>query len=179
MSVEDKFWSKEQLKAIHKPRGKFVTHMRITPPGGRKAAVVRWEDKDTLTGVCGKIELLRAIPRAKKTTYEVVKVIGFPPKADKAEPAKAEPKTEKKAPKAETKTPKAKAEKKAKRSKCAFIDGLLEKGGLTLAKILDETLKTFPDADAGKTLRTVRCRPYHMRKAGKKPSWVKESGVLA
>lgn len=75
---------------------------------------------------------------------------------------------------APVKEKKAKEPKERKPSKCAFIDDMLEAGKHTVSEILAATLKAFPDADAKATLATVRCRPSHMRKAGRKPVWLPE-----
>ena len=60
-----------------------------------------------------------------------------------------------------------------KESKCAFIDALLEKGGLRMPAIAKLAAKKF-NCDYTKTLATCRCRPTHMRKAGRKPQWITE-----
>jgi hypothetical protein len=176
--MSDKFWSKEQLNSIKKPRGSNATHFRITAPGGR-TALVTMKDRDTLSGVCGKIEIGRMVKAKKKGM--VFKPFAVCPKPE----PKEEPKTETK-PTAKEAKPEAKPERKPEARtrpkpvrKCAFIDSLFNKGGLKIAKIHELTMKKFPSADPEKTLATVRCRPSHMRKAGLKPSWVKENGALA
>ncbi len=60
-----------------------------------------------------------------------------------------------------------------KESKCAFIDTLLEKGGWRMTAIAKLAAKKF-GCGYDKTLATVRCRPSHMRKAGRKPQWITE-----
>lgn len=70
-----------------------------------------------------------------------------------------------------------------KKSKCAFIDDMLEatpsgKGRHTLADILDATCKEFgitTDADRKATAATIRARPAHMRKANRTPAWLPEA----
>jgi hypothetical protein len=168
--MSDKFWSKEQLKAIHKPRGKNVTHIRITAPGG-KTAIVDWADKDTLQGVCGVVDVGRMRKKEKggfrfakianivKPEVEEVNATPLDDANDKAKAKKAKPAKAPKAPKGP--------------SKCSFIDDLLEEGVHTLQAILDKVVKQFPDVDPEKTMKTIRCRPCHMRKAGRTASWVK------
>lgn len=70
------------------------------------------------------------------------------------------------------KVKKPKSEKK--QSKCAFMDSLLIKGGLTFEQIITETLKHYPDAKRAPTLKTLSARPSFLKKAGLKPSWEKE-----
>jgi hypothetical protein len=174
MSIEDKFWSKEQLKAIHKPRGKNVTHIRITAPGG-KTAIVDWADKDTLHGVCGKIDVGRQRKKEKGPGFRFAKV------AEIVKPAVEEtttPPTDLGTAGARTPAPvKKPAAPKSVTikgpSKCAFIDNLLEEGGMTLDQILGKVMKKFPDSDPEKTMKTIRCRPCHMRKVGRVASWNK------
>jgi len=166
--MSDKFWSKEQLKAIHKPRGKNVTHIRITAPGG-KTAIVDWADKDTLQGVCGVVDVGR-MRKKEKGGLRFAKVANI---------VKPEEPTENETP-LDDANDKAKAKKTASRvrvakqpSKCSFIDDLLEEGTHTLVAILDKVVNEFPGVDQEKTMKTIRCRPCHMRKAGRVAKWVK------
>lgn len=58
-------------------------------------------------------------------------------------------------------------------SKCAFIDVMLEKGGWRMTAIAKRAAKKF-GCNYEKTLASARCRPSHMRKAGRKPQWITE-----
>jgi hypothetical protein len=71
-------------------------------------------------------------------------------------------------------TTESKAKEKGQRplSKCAFIDSLLEKGGMTMDEIAKKAHAKF-GGDLKSTLSTCKVRPFHMRKAGKKPLWEK------
>ena len=66
------------------------------------------------------------------------------------------------------------AKTERKESKCSFIDALLEKGGWRMTAIAKLAAKKF-NCDYEKTLATCRCRPTHMRKAGRKPQWITET----
>jgi transposase len=72
-----------------------------------------------------------------------------------------------------TTTKKPTATKERKESKCAFIDTLLEKGAWRMTAIAKLAAKKF-NCDYDKTLATCRCRPTHMREAGRKPEWIRE-----
>ena len=79
-------------------------------------------------------------------------------------------------PKEEPKQKKEKVKKEKKprgESKCAFIDSLLEKGGLTFTQIAKKAAEKF-NANLQSTMSTVRARPAHMRAAGKTPKWIAE-----
>ena len=56
-------------------------------------------------------------------------------------------------------------------SKCAFIDSLLEKGGMTMDAIAKAAHKKF-GGSLKSTMATCNARPYHMRSAGRKPQWL-------
>jgi len=170
--MSDKFWSKEQLKAIHKPRGKNVTHIRITAPGGR-TAIVDWADKDTLQGVCGVVDVGR-MRKKDKGGMRFAKVAGIvKPEEPTTPPSDPHAKTLVDGPPPKAKKTVSSVKVAKQPSKCSFIDDLLEEGTHTLAAILDLVVKEFPDVDREKTMKTIRCRPCHMRKAGRVAKWVK------
>jgi len=58
--------------------------------------------------------------------------------------------------------------------KCAFIEALFAKGGLTMTQICDQTVAAFPGSDPAKTLATIKVRPYIMRRDGKTAEWIHE-----
>lgn len=69
------------------------------------------------------------------------------------------------------KTPKAKAAPRPKvggEGKCAFIDRLIMEGTRTAEQIAQEAAEKF-GSDLRATLNTVKCRPAHIKKAGKVP----------
>ena len=58
--------------------------------------------------------------------------------------------------------------------KCAFIEALFAKGGLTMQQICDQTVAAFPGSDPAKTLATIKVRPYIKRRNGKTAEWIHE-----
>lgn len=61
-----------------------------------------------------------------------------------------------------------------KPSKCSMIDDLFEVGTYTKSQILEKVLEAFPGSKKEATMSTINVRPSHMKRAGRKATWLPE-----
>lgn len=161
------------------PKG--ATHARLTTPEGKHTVVTK-KNVDTLDGVEGKIDFgkldkskhfeVTEVPAPKGPRgglYAEAQAAAKPAKSPKPAKEKKEKKPSKRAAKASN----------GEVGKCEFIDALYLEGGHTKKEILELAMKKFPEEKEAKMWSNVRVRPHHIRKAGKKPKWVKEKRAAA
>ena len=168
--------TQQQIASIAWPKG--ATHMRIETTNGKTARASRKEAPKLFADVEAEIWQFGILEgKGKATTFKPLAnpvALPAPIPAEADNPATQQPKSQ--SPKVNAKTSKATKAPKVPRklSKCAFIDEMLADGKHTMTGILSAVLKEYPEAKAEPTMRTIHCRPAHMRKKGLKPIWLPE-----